>query len=134
MQSAHAPSTWSFVNIDFEGIIKVDWRVFDLKHKDLSDCISDRDNTLEIDVLLQLQIHKELHICLAIHIILTDNVIGPVGKVFIGYCLHFQSKVKIGHIFERNWWHSNLVLLCWHFDHTAILISFKQILHAVYLW
>lgn len=120
-RSAHTSSSRPLVNIDLEGIIEIDLRVLDFKNQDLSNGIPHWHLTLKIYVFLQLKIHKELHVCLTTYIVLAHDVIWPLIEILVCNCLNFQYKVKVRQVFEWNRWHPDLILLCWHLDHTAVL-------------
>ena len=129
-RSAHTTWVGALKYINLEWVVEVDRRVLDLQNQNLTNRIPDRHHSLVIHVLLQLQIHEELHVCLAVHEVLSHNVIRPVRKALVRDGFHFQSEVEIRGVFERDWRHPYLVLLGWHFDHAYPFISLIEIFNA----
>lgn len=95
-RSAHPSSIGAFININLEGVIEINWWVFNLESQYFSNCIPDRQWSLIVDVLLQLEIHKELHVSLAINKVLGHNIICPIWKILVGDGLNFKGEVKVG--------------------------------------
>lgn len=115
-------------------IIKINWRILYLQYQNFPYCLFCWQWTLIWHVLLQLQIHKKLSIRLTIYKILCYYIIRFISKTFIRYGLYFESKVKIRKVFEWNWWHSYLILFCWHLYHLSIFIWLVEIFNTCNLW
>jgi hypothetical protein len=77
-----------------------------------------------------LQVHEELSVGLAVHEVLSNDVVRPAAEAFIRNGLDFKREVEVTQIFEGNGWHPNLVLFGWNFDDRRILVSLEQVLDA----
>ena len=67
---------------------------------------------------------------MAVHKVLSYDVVRLTAKAFIRNSLNFKGKIKVTQIFKRNWGHSDLVLFSRNFDDRSILIRLIQILDA----
>lgn len=67
---------------------------------------------------------------MAVHKVLSYDVIRLTAKTFIRNSLDFKGKIEVAQIFKRNWRHSDLVLFSRYLDDRSILIRFVQILDA----
>jgi len=130
LSSAHA---WVIATLKYENfnrIVVINWGTLYLKDQYLSYIVFGWHLPLIRHVLFQLQIHKELTVCLAVYEVLSYDVIGTVWKTFIWYCFDLQSKVEVTQVFEGNRRHPDLIFLCWDFYDRCILVWFVEILYA----
>lgn len=128
--SAHGTLDWAFENMNFHWVVVKYRGIFDFENQNLANSVSSRHRPFVLHIFLELQVHKELAICLTVNEVLCDNIIRSISKVFIGDGLYFESKIKIGQIFERNWGHSNLIFFSWNLDHLGVLVWFVQVFNA----
>jgi hypothetical protein len=71
-----------------------------------------------------------LGVGLAVYEVLSYYVIGSIREVLVRNRLDFEREVEIAKIFEGNWRHSDLILLCWYFYNGSILVRFIKIFDA----
>ena len=88
-RSAHSAIIGALKDEDLHGIIVIDRRPLNLQHQDLPDVVLGRHRPLVRHVLLELQIHEELGVGLAVHEVLGDDVVRLVAEAFVGDCLNF---------------------------------------------
>ena len=87
-----------------------------------------------VHVFFQLQIHKKLCVCLTVYKVLYDDVIWSFCEVLSGDGFDLHCKVEVGHVFEGNGRHSDLVFLGWDFDHGGVFVDFVEFFEAGDFW
>lgn len=65
-------------------------------------------------------------ISLTIYEILNNDVIWTFWEVFCCNGFNLHCKVEVWQVLEWNWWHSDLIFLCWNLDHWCIFINLEE--------
>lgn len=128
VRRSHIVPAFPFVDMDLDRVVVIHRGILDLQHQNLPNGVPHGLLSLVVQVLLQLHVHEKLGVGLAVHEILSDDVVGSVREVLIGNGLDLQAEVEAGEILEGNGGHPGHVLLGWDFDELGVFVWLEQIL------